>query len=199
MFLALLQFGSDSFAQAPPVELQVMPSVQQSGHPRTSYSTDPSSDATITSSDRIQTSYTIQLSRAMTPLQGVRVRWAVLVQSPSGRTRVVQGERTCNVPVRDAVTIKTQPITTGVLVRSTTNYAEYPFNTGSTVGGEPADQIKGYEVEVFVGGSRVIVKAEPPSIQEQIEAMRSTPQRMPSIPRRQAPGKYALKSNSCRM
>lgn len=182
IFLALLLFGSHSFAQAPPLELQVMPSVQQSGHPRTNYSTGPSSDATIMTSDRIQTSYTIQLSRAMTPLQGVRVRWAILVQTPSGQMRLVQGQRTCNVPIRDAVTIKTQPITTSVTIRSTTNYAEYPFNTGSTVGGEPANQIKGYEVEVFVGGSRVIVKAEPATIQEQIESMRATPQNTPAIP-----------------
>lgn len=183
ILLLILPFGNGSFAQAPPVELQVMPVVQQPNGPRTSYSVNPNSDATIASAQRTLTSYTIQLSRALTPLNGVLVRWAILVQAPaSGQLRLVQGERTCDVPVRDAVTIRTQPITTSVVIRSTTNYAEYPYNSSSTVGAEPVNQIKGYEVEVFVNGRRVIVKAEPPAVQQQIEAVRAAQQQAPPIP-----------------
>jgi hypothetical protein len=183
LLVVALSLKGNLLAQAPPLEVQVWPSVQQARPSRTKYSTDPYSDAIATSSQRTLTSYTIQLSRAMMPLSGVKVHWAILVQAPgSDRLRLVQGERVCNVPIRDAVTIKTEAITTSVTVRSTANYAEYPYNNGSTVGAEPGEQIKGYEVEVFVNGSLAVLKVEPPSVQQQVESMRAAPQPGPAIP-----------------
>lgn len=183
LLVVALSLKGNLLAQAPPLEVQVWPAVQQARPSGTRYSTDPYSDEIATSSQRTLTSYTIQLSRAMMPLSGVKVRWAILVQAPGpGRLRLVQGERICNVPIRDAVTIKTQAVTTSVTVRSTANYGEYPFNSGSTVGAEPGYQIKGYEVEVFVGGRLAVLKVDPPSVQQQIESMRAAPQQGPAIP-----------------
>ena len=124
--------------------------------------------------DNVFTFYTIELSRAMRPLKNVRVRWAVLVQLQNPkRLRVIEGESTCNVPVGGTVSLKTQSIRTGVVVRLTT-YGYYGFGGSDSVASRRLAEVRGYEVEVYVAGQRVIVDIQPPDIQQEIDA-RKTP------------------------
>ena len=167
--LAVLSWVHAAFAQIGPLQLQVIKVNKQVANPRASYSA--YDNTLIRTSDDILTWYVIKLSRAISPLTNVRVRWAVLVQQQNPRRlRLVQGEGVCNVPPWDTVTLQTQPIRTGVFIHSQ--------NTGlgqtDSFATHPTATIKGYEVEVYVNGQRVIADVKPPEIQQEIEAARKT-------------------------
>jgi hypothetical protein len=162
----LLQWALPAFAQVAPLRLQVIAGKKQA-NPRANYST--GNDVTRVQDD-VLSYYTIELSQAMKPLQNVRVHWAILVEQPATKLfRVIEGEHVSNVPVRDAVHFDTSPIRTGVITRSETS-GIYDYGT-SSVTSQPRNQIKGYEVEVYVAGQRVIVEVQPTEIQQQIESL----------------------------
>jgi len=177
----LSQWILSAFAQVAPLRMQVIAGKKQV-NPRANYSSD--NDVTRIRDD-VLSYYTIELSQAMQPLRDVRVHWAVLVEQPeTRRLRVVEGERVVNVPVRDAVRFDTPPIRTGIITRSETS-GIYDYGT-SSVTSQPRNQIKGYEVEVYVAGQRVIAEVQPPEIQQQIEALR-TPAKTGKAPGNSAP------------
>jgi hypothetical protein len=168
LLLALLLWVHTAFAQIVPLQLQVIKVNKQVANPRASYSA--YDNTLIRTTDDILTSYAIKLSRAMTPLTDVHVRWVILVQQQNpSRMKLVQGEGVCNVPPWDTVTLQTQPIRTGVFIHSQ--------NTGlgqtDSFTTHPTATIKGYEVEVYVNGQRVIADIKPPEVQQEIEAAKT--------------------------
>lgn len=169
---ALLPFVPSALAQLAPLQLQVIKTKKQVTTPNANNDAYANDSTRVT--DNVLTFYTIELSRAMKPLTDVRVRWAVLVQLQNPkRLRVLEGERTCNVPIGGTVSLKTQSIRTGVVVRSTT-YGYYGFGGSDSVASHRLAEVKGYEVEVYVEDQRVIVDIQPPDVQQEIDT-RKTP------------------------
>lgn len=167
--VALLALAATTFAQLAPFQLQVIKMNKQVINPRASYSA--YDNTLIRTTDDVLTFYTIELSRAMIPLNDVHVRWAILVQQQGPwRVRLIKGESVCNVPIGGTIRLQTQPVRTGVVIHSkNTGYYDYSGGSDST-SSHPIARIKGYEVEVYVNGQRVIADMEPPEVEQEIEA-----------------------------
>jgi len=185
IFLALVSWFHPAFGQLAPLQLQVIKANKQVTNPRASYSA--YDNTLVRTTDDVLTFYTIELSRALTPLSDVRVRWAILVQQQNpGRLKLVQGESVCNLPIGGTVRLQTQAVRTGVVIHSQTP-GFYDGGTESVTPHQTA-RIRGYEVEVYVNGQRVIAEVEPPEVQQEIEAAKKKtkappkPNSMPNVP-----------------
>ena len=176
VLLALLTWVDVGSAQLPPLQMQVIKVNKQVANPRESFSA--YDNTLVRTTDDVLTYYAIELSRALVPLSDVRVRWAILVQQQNpSRSKLVRGESVCNVPIGGTVKLQTQAVRTGVVIHSR-NLGYYDGGTDS-VTPHPTARIRGYEVEVYVNGQRVIAEVEPPEVQQDIESAKTKPRALP--------------------